>query len=319
MEYTTRIVRSGEGLTKEAALLGLQEHPSFMPGTKIANIYNQGGRWVAKLMEPKFAETEVEPCEHCEDKGCQHCKKTAASPFEDIDESPAELHEESHEEHEESESPLEELEEHADDELEEDDEKSEDKKLKELERKLDLLLDALGISEKGDEPKIPGNEEGPADLPPIPEDGPKHEPLPPGSGAKLKPGEVPNKPGMTPVGAPAFASVRNAAASTPPNAGTVANPTTGPSAAGPTAAPQNFTEDQMNAQMQQQLAQKPSNPSQPTPPNTVMSFTASKLDQNRSISVRQAKAVLENEFGPKGFKVARIKRDENYIHAHMVR
>ena len=108
MEYTTRIVRSSEGLTKEAALLGLQEHPSFMPGTKIANIYNQGGRWVAKLMEPKVAEVEVEPCEHCEDKGCQHCKKTAAGAFEDLDESPAEMHDESHEA---PESPLDELEE----------------------------------------------------------------------------------------------------------------------------------------------------------------------------------------------------------------
>lgn len=316
MNYTTRIVRSNEGLTKEAALLGLQEHPSFMPGTKIANIYNQGGRWVAKLLEPKTAEVDVEPCEHCEDKGCQHCKKTAAGPFEDLDESPAEVEMEEHEEHEESESPLEELEEHEHGESE-DDEDSDSKKLKELEKKLDLLLDALGISEKGDEPEVP-EVEGPTDLPAAPESGPKSEPLPPGSGAKLKPGEVPNKPGMTPVGAPAFASVRHADASTPPNSA-VANPSSGPSTAGPTAAPQNFTEEQMNAQQQQQLAQKPSNPSQPAPPSTVMSFTASRPDRNRTLSIRQAKAALENEFGPHGYRVARIKRDDVYIHAQMVR
>ena len=138
MEYTTRIVRSSEGLTKEAALMGLQEHPSFMPGTKIANIYNQGGRWVAKLMEPKLAETEVEPCKHCEDKGCQHCKKTAADSFEDINESPADLHEEKHEKHEELESPFEELEEH------EDEENSDTKKLNELEKIIEKVIKLFG-------------------------------------------------------------------------------------------------------------------------------------------------------------------------------
>ena len=309
MEYTTRIVRSSEGLTKEAALMGLQEHPMFKPGTKIANIYNQGGCWVAKLMEPKVAGEDIFE--------------------EDIDESPADLHDELHDEHEESESPLEELEEH------EDHEDSEDKKLKDLEKKLDLLLDALGISEKGEEPEIPSGpeDEGPTDLPAAPEKrGPKHEPLPPGSGAKLKPGEVPNKPGMTPVGAPAFASVKTAGCegscekgtcedcdkqhkeaqtSMPPNvapaAGSPSTPTstaTGPAqntcqkCGGPAGSCQCAAHDQTGG------ASGP-----------VTAFTASKFDSGRTLTIRQAKAQLENHY--EGFRVARIKRDGDAIHARL--
>jgi hypothetical protein len=311
MEYTTRIVRSSEGLTKEAALLGLQEHPSFMPGTKIANIYNQGGRWVAKLMEPKVAETEVEPCEHCEDKGCQHCKKTAAGAFEDIDESPAELHDEMHEE---SESPLKELEEHKDEDHEEKHEQSEEKKLKELEKKLDLLLDALGISEKGDEPEVPAapKGEGPADLPaaPAPKGGPsKSEPLPPGSGAKLKPGEVPNKPGMTPVGAPSFASVNRheAEASVPPNA----MPTGGGQAASTPPVSPSVGKCTKCGGTSGACACGTSDATV----TAAKSFTASKLDEGGTLTIRQAKAQLENHY--EGFCVARIKRDGDAIHARL--
>jgi hypothetical protein len=265
-------------------------------------------------MEPKVAETEVEPCEHCEDKGCQHCKKTAAGAFEDIDESPAEMHDEMHEG---LESPLDELEENEEtEEHEEKHEQSEEKKLKELEKKLDLLLDALGISEKGDEPEIPSGLEskGLTDLPAAPEDtkGPKHEPLPPGSGAKLKPGEVPNKPGMTPVGAPAFASIKQAQASMPPNAapaaaGAVSTPTstaTGPAqntcskCGGPAGACQCGAHDQTGG------ASGP-----------VTAFTASKLDSGNTLTIRQAKAQLENHY--EGFRVARIKRDGNAIHARL--
>jgi hypothetical protein len=381
MEYTTRIVRSSEGLTKEAALMGLQEHPMFKPGTKIANIYNQGGRWVAKLMEPKSAGwgdtvfnaigdvgasvidqaggavnaigeankgindlvngdvggalshgvgavgdlaggathavgdlaqagagiagqagfdgageysqgiqnmvnatglpggitdasqanqnltgqspdasgtiTQTEDNTMSDANKAYLGSKTAdldieVDENEDIDESPAELHEEMHEL---SESPLEEEEEHED---------SEGKELKEIKKKLDLLLDALGISEDSDSEDLGDlNKKGPADLPATPEGGPKSEPLPPGSGAKLKPGEVPNKPGMTPVGAPAFASVKSR---------------------GP-----------------------------------VASFVASKTDPSRELTIRQAKASLENEFAARGFRVARIKRDGDNIHAFVTR
>lgn len=179
--------------------------------------------------------------------------RTGAAPdfSEDIEKTPANLHDEKHEE---LESSIEKEESH------EDHEDSEMKKIKSLEKKIDLLLDALGISEKGE--NLDEKPEGPsADLPAAPpsEKGPKagpkgSDPLPPGSGAKLKPGEVPNKPGITPVGAPAFASVQ--------------------------------------------------------------SFTASKLDAGNTLTIRQAKAQLENEFA--GFRVARIKRDGDAIHARMV-
>ena len=49
------MVRSTEGLSQEDALTSLQNHPSFKAGTKIASVYNQGGRGVAKLIEPKVA------------------------------------------------------------------------------------------------------------------------------------------------------------------------------------------------------------------------------------------------------------------------
>jgi hypothetical protein len=311
MAYQTQIVKSGPGLTQHEALLTLQNHRNFKPGTKIASIHNQAGHWVAKLMVPKTAGEEVEPCEHCEDKGCQHCKKTAAGAFEDIDESPADLHEDSHEE---SESPFEEMEEHAADKHEEKHEQSEEKKIAELEKKIDLLLDALGISEKGESPDKMS--EGPAaDLPAAPPkggpaDGPKKsEPLPPGSGAKLKPGEVPNKPGVTPVGAPSFASVKSAGGSMPPTAPSVSTgaPTTTCSQCGQ--ATQNCTCNNSQAA--------------PVSPATVASFVASKLDSNREFTIRQAKASIENELSKAGqahlFRVARIKRDGDYIRAFVTR
>jgi hypothetical protein len=322
MHYTTKLFKSASNLSQEEALDALQNSETFTPGSKIVGFYNQGGHWIAKV---KIA--EVEPCEHCEDEGCQHCKKTAAGMFEDIDESPADLHDEKHEG---EESPLEELEEHDDLDDHDEHEESEDKKLKELEKKLDLLLDALGINEKGDEPKVPsGPEEGPADLPAAPsaDKGPKHEPLPPGSGAKLKPGEVPNKPGMTPVGAPAFASVKTAACdgscdegscehcdkqrkeatSTPPNAVGM-NPDGGtPSSTGPVAA---ACPKCGAAGGSCSCGSDTSGSSGP-----VTAFTASKVDSGRKLTIRQAKAQLENHY--EGFRVARIKRDGDAIHARM--
>jgi hypothetical protein len=94
-------------------------------------------------------------------------------------------------------------------------------------------LESAGIVPKGPDPKmIPG--EGPAGGPPPPGPAaPSGPPKPPGPGGpaggppgaggpgpgtgpaapygnKLKPGEIPNKPGMVPVGAPAFASTKEA-------------------------------------------------------------------------------------------------------------
>jgi len=321
MAYQTQIVKSGPGLTQHEALLTLQNHRNFKPGTKIASIHNQAGHWVAKLMVPKTAGEEVEPCEHCEDKGCQHCKKTAAGAFEDIDGSPADLHEDMHEE---GESPLEEMEEHAEDEHEEKHEQSEEKKIAELEKKIDLLLDALGISEKGESPdEMSGGPEGPAaDLPAAPPkggpaDGPKKsEPLPPGSGAKLKPGEVPNKPGVTPVGAPSFASVQSNTSYPPGTAGGPA--TTTPTSASPVAStcPKcGGASGQCQCNASNAANPVAAGPASPSAAGPVTSFTASKVDADRSTSIKMAKVQLENEF--EGFRVARIKRAGDTIHARL--
>lgn len=305
MAYTTRTVKSSKGLSQEKALLTLQQHPEFKAGTKIASIYNQGGVWVAKLLEPK----------------------TAAEAFEEIEEdvktSPAELHDKKHEE---KESPLEEIEEHAHDEHEEKHEQSEEKKIKELEKKIDLLLDALGIDEKGEGPdtldKAPEAPEGPvADAPAAPAKGkgPKSDPLPPGSGAKLKPGEIPNKPGQVPVGAPAFSSVKRA------TDGSMVMPTS-PSASGPVAPAPAIATSCPNCGGTagnctcSNKAGTPNVPGAPSPTASgpvVASFTASKADPMRNTSIRMAKAQLENEF--EGFRVARIKREGGNIHAHMQR
>lgn len=306
MDYTTEVIKSASGLTQQKALLALQKNRHFKPGTKIASFYNQGGHWVAKLLVPK----------------------TAANPFEeteeDVKESPAELHDKEHDEHEKSESPFEEHEEHEKSEKSEKHEDSEAKKIKELEKKIDLLLDALGISEKGknldEKPEEPS-----ADLPAAPSKGgpadspKKSDPLPPGSGAKLKPGEVPNKPGMTPVGAPAFASVQ-AAASSPPGQ---QSPAGGPSMAPPVGAPTINTSDDILAEQQQGMARATENPSQPLPPSQILSFTASRLDPDHELSIRQAKFSIENELSTAGqgqnFRVARIKREGDYIHALVTR
>ena len=300
MAYTTRTVKSSKGLSQEKALLTLQQHPEFVPGTKIASIYNQGGVWVAKLLEPKIA----------------------AEPFgdieEDVKESPAELHDDKHEE---KESPLEEIEEH------DKHEDKETKKINELEKKIDLLLDALGIDEKGENPdtldQAPEGPEGPmADAPAAPSKGkgPKSDPLPPGSGAKLKPGEIPNKPGQVPVGAPAFSSVQ-ANASMP---GGVVAPTSAPASASTPATAPTTSCPNCGGTAGNCTCTKPAGT--PNAPGTasptasgpvVASFTASKADPMRDTSIRMAKAQLENEF--EGFRVARIKREGEFIHAHLTR
>lgn len=307
MDYTTRIVKSGLGLTQHEALLALQNNDRFQPGTKIASIHNQGGHWVAKLLEPKMAEVM------------------------DDEMAPAELHDEAHEA----------VEEAKDEAHEEKHDQVQEKKIKELEKKIDLLLDALGISEKGE--KADEQPEAPAaDLPAAPspsKKGPKgSEPLPPGSGAKLKPGEVPNKPGVTPVGAPAFASVKTAGcdgdckessceycdkhrkeavASYPPGVGNTAAPD-GAGASTPPATAMCPKCGGASGSCRCTTQGAPNvNPISPSASGPVTAFTASKSDPNHSISIRQAKAQLENEFD--GFRVARIKREDDTIRAYLTR
>jgi hypothetical protein len=320
MDYTTRIVRSVEGLTQEEALVTLQEHPSFKPGTRVASIQNQEGRWVAKLLEPKTAgEEELDELTEKDEK--------KAEPKLDSEDK----HE--HDEHEKAETPLEEIKEH-NAEKDEHDEDSDDKKIKDLEKKIDKLLDALGIAEDVVEGIAEGSaSDNPAPVPPagaaapVPPMGPagpkggapKGPELPPGSGAKLKPGEVPNKPGVTPIGSPAFASVKQA------------NPMAAPS--GATSTPAVAPTQQCTCggvgtcapcKAKQSVSPSGSQPTAPAPvaapgaAQKTTSFVASRLDSNRDLSIRQAKLSLENDFAAHGFRVARLKRDGDYLRALMV-
>jgi hypothetical protein len=130
---------------------------------------------------------------------------------------------------------------------------------------------------------------------------------------------------VTPVGAPSFASIktascegeceegscdhcdnkRHANASMPTGPANNAAAPSGSSASGPVASGpvrENCTAcGGKNPQCRQCAG------------NKVQSFVASQVDVDHNVSIRQAKASLENEF--KGYKVSRIKRDGDYIHA----
>ena len=59
MEYTTRLFKSAANLSQAEALETLQASSSFVSGSKITNIYNQGGHWIAKVSIPKFANEDI--------------------------------------------------------------------------------------------------------------------------------------------------------------------------------------------------------------------------------------------------------------------
>lgn len=56
MEYITRNLTSDPGMDQREALLALQEHPSFKPGSRIASFRRRKDQWVAEVLEPKTAE-----------------------------------------------------------------------------------------------------------------------------------------------------------------------------------------------------------------------------------------------------------------------
>lgn len=211
MDYTTRQVRSQPGLTQEEALQSLQSHPYYRSGTKIASIRRRGDRWVADLLEPKTA--EFPPAEEDADAAPDEAKAEKEEAVADEekadegpdggDEGPAGLP---------SDGPP--------------GAPGEEKKPgggteTQILHVLTEILHAL----QGGPPS--GGLGGPDDLGPG-LDGPGGPPphagpgRPPGGGGMgggmgggrpMKPGEVPNKPGVTPVGAPAFASLQAKVAS----------------------------------------------------------------------------------------------------------
>ena len=56
MEFVEKPVTSPSGLSQEEALRGVQEHPKFKAGSRIASIRQRGDQWLIKLLEPKTAE-----------------------------------------------------------------------------------------------------------------------------------------------------------------------------------------------------------------------------------------------------------------------
>jgi hypothetical protein len=103
--------------------------------------------------------------------------------------------------------------------------------------------------------------------------------------------------------------------SMPPNAVNAPAGAT-PSASGPVAQAPCAKCGQANCSCDQPNV-NPTSPgaSGPVHPGTVTAFTASKLDTGNTLTIRQAKAQLENHY--KGFRVARIKRDGDAIHARL--
>lgn len=232
MKYTKRQIESRAGMTREEALLSLQEHPEFQKrNMKIADIKRRRDRWVATVFEPKhsgtppFAVDEEEP----------ESPKPESLEFED---EPKDL------------DSLDDLDDSEDE--GEKDEKSEDKDLSEVLDLVKAIADALGVSTtpKGlDDLGGPGpgpDAEAPLPPPPPSKKGP----------SKLKPGELPNTPGVTPVGAPAFAKTQAA--------------------------------------------------------GRVATFTATApVSEFRNI--KEAKASLDEEYGPMGYTVKQIKRHDDKV------
>ena len=249
MKYTRRTVKSRPGMTQEQALESLQDHPMFKAGSKIASLRKRGKVWVADILEPKTAEFPPSEDEDTDAPSASETEDTEDEDSSDEDEAPATDEEESGEE-----NPKEELGEI--DDLTDGAESKDDKIMMLLEQILDAVAPHPALEEKhhGDDAPLDLPMDGPLDGPPM-DDGPKgpDAPMPKTpAGAKLKPGETRNTPGATPIGAPAFSSVKSATF----------------------------------------VASRPAN-----------------------VTIKQAKAELDAEFGPQGYEVKKIKREGNVLKA----
>jgi hypothetical protein len=236
-------------MTQEDALLGLQSHPEFKPGSTISGVRRRGDRWVISIIEPKEAalpfekeEKEMPEMPELPDMLDMDMDKEEKKDDEGSIDKPAE-HEDK------PEPPKHDEESH---------EKSELSELKELVKDVKKIIDALGIN--SEEPKAPGMDDAPAPKPPVPPAPPAPKPPKPEKDKEvtlnksMHPGEAP--PGTVNVGSPAFASTKK-----------------------------------------------------------VASFTATSDDTFGSI--KEAKASLDAEFGPQGYKVKQLRRSEGKIYALM--
>lgn len=213
MEYITKNLQSDPGMSQSEALLALQTDASFKPGSVVSSIRRRKDHWVAEILEPKTAEFPPKKDEGGDDEGSSDGPPKDDGPPSDgppsddgggddlpeglpgLDGPPG---------------------------LEGGDDKPEGKGNTEdaILHTLTQILHALqggGAPEGMGGPDALGPPDGGMAGPPPPKGGP---PMggPPGAGGPppgakpkppMKPGMTP--PGGTPIGAPAFASTREAA------------------------------------------------------------------------------------------------------------
>ncbi len=225
MQFITRNLESDPGMSQKEALVSLQKHASFVPGTIIAGLRRRNDRWVAELMEPK---TAGEP-PFTDDDGDDNAPSDGPSKEETAIED--ELGGDAPSDDEGAPEGL--------DGPPSDDEGSEGKEPKGNveEQILHTLQQLLHAVQGGGD--LGGGMGGPDALGPGP-DGPPSPPPPkaaPPIGGKgpvpkpMKPGMTP--PGGTPIGAPAFASTKEATPSVAPAVGAPGAPAVPSGAAGP--------------------------------------------------------------------------------------
>lgn len=322
MDYSKRTVTSRPGLSQEEALDSLQDAPFYSTGTKIASFRRRGTTWVADLRIPKeagpFPPSDDEPSE---DKPSD--EGPPKPPFGDSDSDDSGADEaETDSGPSESDGPP----------------SSSDGKKKEkggdgemlslLHQILQGLTDAgivqphpadMGLAGHDDLGPGPEGLDGPPPAGPEGGPGPGRPPKKPGAmdgpggmGAKLRPGEMRNTPGATPVGAPAFASTRQSVSTPMGPSPSVPQPEMAGQAMQPGACPPG--QQTVNGQCQPIQTPGAANPiaTGNGVVGRVASFTASTGD---NISVKEAKSELENLYSQHGYKVKQIKREGGQIHA----
>lgn len=316
MQFTRKTVRSRPGLTQEDALASLQESPMFRPGTRIASIKLRGNVWVAALDIPKTA-GDFPP--KSDDSGSDD--SAPAGPPEEGSDSDGGDSDSSDSGESGPPKP----------EGEGGDKPGEPKKLSGDEAIVQLLTeilhalkggpatDALGgpddMGPGAGGPPAPAPHGGPAGPGGPPKGGPG---FPGAPGSKLKPGEVPNKPGVTPVGAPAFASTRTAFGEMTP--GSVPNPAQHtPGGACPTCGGPVGPDGSCPTCMGGGVA---SGGTAPAPASTLSPLAARiaavagkkatlPISAPEGVSIKEAKAVLEPIAAQYGYRVAQVKYVDN--------
>jgi hypothetical protein len=208
MDYTSKTVRSRPGLTDKEALASLYKSPYAVAGMRIASFTQQADRWVAELELPRTA-GGFPPSDDSEGGGDESAPKPPKEdgpPSDDSEDSGSDSSSDSPDGGDDSGSKP----------PSKGDKPGSDAQVVQL---LTQILHTLG----GGAPM--GGPGGPDDLgpgaggppAPPPHGGPPHGgPGGPGAGGlgasrPIKPGEVPNKPGVVPIGSPAFSSVQHQA------------------------------------------------------------------------------------------------------------